>query len=123
VLLFKYSYAFIALPGGLGTLDELAEALTLIQTKKVKSYPVILIGTGYWAPFMTLLQDMIRQGAVSESDLDLFLVTDNLDEAMQHLETHAVTPFGLQRVRRPSRLLGERAPKRAAQAEKSVSTP
>jgi len=112
VLLFKYSYAFIALPGGLGTLDELAEALTLIQTKKISSYPVILIGSGYWAPFVTLLHDMIRQGAVAESDLDLFLVTDDLDEAMRHLEKHAVTPFGLQRVRRPSRWLGERAPLR-----------
>jgi hypothetical protein len=123
VLLFKYSYAFIALPGGLGTLDELAEALTLIQTKKVKSYPVILIGTGYWAPFVTLLQDMIRQGAVAPGDLDLFLVTDDLDQAMQHLETYAVRPFGLQRVRRPSRWLGEAAPKRAENAPKSVSTP
>jgi len=125
VLLFKYSYAFIALPGGLGTLDELAEALTLIQTKKISSYPVILIGTGYWAPFITLLQDMIRQGAVSPADLDLFLVTDDLDQAMAHLETHAVTPFGLQRVRRPSRWLGERAPHRASGTpapEKSVKS-
>jgi len=109
VLLFKYSFGFIALPGGLGTLDELCEALTLIQTGKISGYPVILIGTGYWAPFMTLLHGMIRQGAVAQADLDLLLVTDDLDEAMRHLETHAVKQFGLRRVRRPSWWLGERA--------------
>lgn len=109
VLLFKYSYAFIALPGGLGTLDELCEALTLIQTGKISGYPVILIGTGYWAPFLTLLHGMIRQGAVAEADLDLLLVTDDLDEAMRHLDTHAVKQFGLRQVRRPSWWLGERA--------------
>ncbi len=65
VLLFKYSYAFIALPGGLGTLDELCEALTLIQTGKIKSYPVVLIGTGYWNPFVELLHEMVAEGAVA----------------------------------------------------------
>ena len=56
VLLFKYSYAFVALPGGLGTLDELCEALTLIQTGKIRSYPVVLVGTAYWKPFIDLLR-------------------------------------------------------------------
>ena len=56
VLLFKYSYAFIALPGGLGTLDELCEALTLIQTGKIRNFPVVLIGTEYWEPFIALLR-------------------------------------------------------------------
>ena len=110
VLLFKYSYAFIALPGGLGTMDELSEALTLIQTKKIRGYPVILIGTAYWAPFMTLLREMVSHGAVAERDLDLLIVTDDLDEAMRHLETYAVGAFGLKRVVwRPRWWLGERA--------------
>jgi uncharacterized protein (TIGR00730 family) len=109
VLLFKYSYAFIALPGGLGTLDELAEALTLIQTGKIQEYPVILIGTAYWQPFITLVREMVSQGAVAEADLDLLMVTDDLDEAMRHLETHAVGAFGLTRVVwRPKWWLGER---------------
>jgi uncharacterized protein (TIGR00730 family) len=110
VLLFKYSYAFIGLPGGLGTLDELCEALTLIQTGKIKSYPVVLIGTGYWSPFVQLLQEMVDEGAVSPRDLDLLKVTDDLDEAMAHLEANAVTAFGLRRVPwRPARWwLGER---------------
>jgi len=98
VLLFKYSYAFVVLPGGLGTLDELCEALTLIQTGKIKSFPVVLIGTVYWQPFLTLLREMITHGAVSAADLDLLFVTDNLDEAMAHLETYAVGKFNLKRV-------------------------
>ena len=76
VLLFKYSYAFVALPGGLGTLDELNEALTLIQTKKILHYPVVLMGSTYWRGFLSLLEDMVKAGTVSASDLKLFLVTD-----------------------------------------------
>src|SRR5262245_34987199 len=91
VLLFKYSYGFIVLPGGLGTLDELAEALTLIQTGKVQDFPVVLIGTAYWAPFISLLREMIRLGSVAPADFDLFKVTDDLDEAMEHLELHTVS--------------------------------
>jgi uncharacterized protein (TIGR00730 family) len=110
VLLFKYSYAFVALPGGLGTLDELCEALTLLQTGKIRGYPVLLIGTVYWKPFIGLLREMISHGAISEGDLDLLLVTDDLDEAIRHLEQNAVSAFGLRRVpwRRPRWWLGER---------------
>src|SRR5262245_8773463 len=100
VLLFKYSYGFVVLPGGLGTLDELCEALTLIQTGKIAEFPVVLIGTEYWKPFLSLLREMIGRGAVAASDLDLLKVTDDLDDAMRHLETHAVGTFGLKRVKR-----------------------
>jgi uncharacterized protein (TIGR00730 family) len=110
VLLFKYSYAFIALPGGIGTLDELTEALTLIQTGKIRNYPVILIGTAYWKPFVDLLKEMYEEGAISAHDLDLLLVTDDIDAAMVHLEANAVKTFGLRRVprREPRWWLGER---------------
>jgi uncharacterized protein (TIGR00730 family) len=109
VLLFKYSYAFIALPGGLGTLDELCEALTLIQTGKIRNFPVVLIGTDYWKPFVDLLHDMLEEGAISPTDLDLLKVTDDIDEAMAHLEKNAVGAFGLKRVpwREPKWWLGE----------------
>jgi hypothetical protein len=100
VLLFKYSYAFVALPGGLGTLDELCEALTLIQTGKIQNYPVVLIGVEYWQPFVDLLKEMVDEGAVSTSDLDLLKVTDDLDEAVRHIEVHTVGSFGLRRIRR-----------------------
>jgi len=109
VLLFKYSYAFVVLPGGLGTLDELCEALTLLQTGKIRAFPVVLIGTEYWKPFLTLLTEMIEEGAMSASDLDLLLVTDDLDDAAKHLERNAVRAFGLRRVpwRQPRWWLGE----------------
>jgi uncharacterized protein (TIGR00730 family) len=114
VLLFKYSYAFVVLPGGLGTLDEMTEALTLIQTGKIRNFPVVLIGTDYWQPFLSLLKEMIEFGTISETDLDLFLVTDNLDEAMAHLQTYAVDRFGLRRIQpeRPKWWLFERDPRR-----------
>jgi predicted Rossmann-fold nucleotide-binding protein len=72
-------------------------------------FPVVLIGTQYWAPFVALLRAMIAQGAVSARDLDLLLVTDNLDEAVKHLESNAVAAFGLKRLpwRAPRWWLGE----------------
>ena len=108
VLLFKYSYAFIGLPGGLGTLDELCEALTLIQTGKIQNFPVVLIGTEYWKPFIALLREMVEEGAVAPADLDLLKVTDDIDEAVHHVESHTVGSFGLRRVERPKWWLGER---------------
>ena len=108
VLLFKYSYAFIGLPGGLGTLDELFEALTLIQTGKIKSFPVVLIGTDYWRPLQELLRHLALHGTIDHRDLDLLLITDSLPDALRHIERYAVQQFGLTRRRlQPSRLLGE----------------
>jgi uncharacterized protein (TIGR00730 family) len=110
VLLFKYSYAFVALPGGLGTLDELNEALTLIQTKKILHYPFVLKGSTYWRGFLALLEDMVKAGSVNASDLMLFLVTDDLNEALEHIRKHAIEEFKLmKKPPRPSRLLREDA--------------
>ncbi|MEQ1858193.1 MAG: TIGR00730 family Rossman fold protein [Longimicrobiales bacterium] len=108
VLLFKYSYAFVGLPGGIGTLDELAEALTLIQTGKIANFPVVLIGQSYWQPLRNALDAMVAAGAISPDDLKLLLVTDNLDEATAYIERYAVQAFGLRRrAPRPSTLLHE----------------
>jgi uncharacterized protein (TIGR00730 family) len=108
VILFKYSYAFVALPGGLGTLDELTEALTLIQTKKILHYPVVLFGAAYWRGFISLLENMVKAGTVSADDLKLFLVTDDLKEALAHIKKHAIEEFGLApKPPTASRLLGE----------------
>ena len=111
VLLFKYSYAFVALPGGLGTLDELTEALTLIQTGKIRHYPVVLLGTDYWQPFVAMLRSMVSATTISEHDLDLMLVTDSIHDASLHIERYAIERFGLTKGARPSpwRVLGERA--------------
>ena len=110
VLLFKYSYAFVALPGGVGTMDELFEALTLIQTRKIEHFPVILIGTAYWRPLVEFLERMIAAGTIAAGDLELLHVTDNLDEAVAILDRCA-EDFGLRRRRAPapSRWLGESA--------------
>jgi uncharacterized protein (TIGR00730 family) len=110
VLLFKYSYAFIALPGGIGTIDELFEALTLIQTGKVQGFPVVLMGREYWAPLLEQLRQMVDEKAISPEDLDLLLVTDDVEAAMAHIREKAVTGFGLTKRQRPHpwTVLGER---------------
>jgi uncharacterized protein (TIGR00730 family) len=80
----KYSQGFVVLPGGLGTLDELFEALTLVQTQKVTSFPVVLVGTDYWSGLLTWLRDTAAAtGRISESDLDLVQVTDDVAEAVR----------------------------------------
>jgi len=113
VLLFKYSYAFVGLPGGLGTLDELFEALTLIQTGKIENFPVVLFGTAYWRPLQELLQHLAREGTIGEPDLELLLVTDSLNDALDHIRRHAIERFGLKARRpKPSTLLGERGASR-----------
>jgi uncharacterized protein (TIGR00730 family) len=108
VLLFKYSFAFVALPGGLGTLDELFEALTLIQTRKIKSFPVVLIGVDYWEPLRSLLERMSIEGTISAADAKLMLITDSMEEAVAYLHTNAIDAFRLRReAPKPSVLLGE----------------
>jgi uncharacterized protein (TIGR00730 family) len=109
VLLFKYSYAFVALPGGLGTLDELTEALTLIQTGKIAEFPVVLIGRDYWAPFATLLREMAAAGTIAADDLELLLITDSVAEAQAHIRAHT-RHFGLKPVQ-PHAVFGERHPR------------
>jgi uncharacterized protein (TIGR00730 family) len=80
----KYAQAFVVLPGGFGTLDELFEAITLVQTKKVTRFPVILMGSQYWAGLLDWIrQTLLADGKVSEADLELLQVTDDVDEAVQ----------------------------------------
>jgi uncharacterized protein (TIGR00730 family) len=110
VMLVKYSYAFVVMPGGVGTMDELFEALTLIQTKKIADFPLVLMGRDYWRPFLELLETMVAAGTVGREDLRLLLVTDSVHEAMKHIEAHSVECFGLVRRRRVARrlkILGE----------------
>jgi uncharacterized protein (TIGR00730 family) len=113
VLLFKYSCAFVALPGGLGTLDELFEALTLVQTGKIRSFPIVLIGATYWRPLQDLLRHLAAEGTIADADLDLLLITDSIPEAMAHIHRHAER-CGQGRRLRPLAVLGEREPGRAA---------
>jgi uncharacterized protein (TIGR00730 family) len=79
----KYSQGFAVLPGGFGTLDELFEALTLVQTRKVTQFPIVLIGTDYWGGLIAWLRDTARaDGKIGEADLDMLSLTDDVDEAV-----------------------------------------
>jgi len=109
VMLLKYSYAFVVLPGGFGTMDELFEALTLIQTGKVQNFPVVLMGRDYWSGLIGFLDTMVAAGTINRRDLDLLCCTDSVEEAVKHLREKAIKPFGLKRVmRKPWRVLGEK---------------
>ncbi len=114
VMLVKYSYAFIVMPGGFGTMDELFEAMVLIQTGKIESFPVVVLGKDYWRPLVEFLDEMVRVGTIADKDLPLLLFTDSVDEAMSHIEKHAVEKFGLVRRKMPrvTRELGEKVIKR-----------
>jgi uncharacterized protein (TIGR00730 family) len=109
VMLVKYSYAFVVMPGGMGTMDEFFEAAVLIQTRKIESFPVILFGKEYWRPLVEFLNEMVEEGTIDQKDLVLFLFTDAVDEAMDHIQKHAIEPFGLVRKKLPrsSRFLRE----------------
>lgn len=109
-LLVKYSYAFVVMPGGSGTLDELFEALTLIQTGKIKNFPIVIMGTDYWKELLYFIDKMAQRGMIAASDLKLIYATDSVDEAIAHIRNKAIEPFGLKRgirQRRPILLLGE----------------
>jgi uncharacterized protein (TIGR00730 family) len=110
-LLIKYSYGFIIMPGGFGTLDEMFEALTLIQTKKIRNFPIVVMGSEFWGEMRKFIAAMLAGGTISPEDLDLIKWTDSIDEAMAHLQEHAVKQFGLRLARgvpHGSKLLGER---------------
>ena len=109
VMLIKYSYGFVVMPGGVGTMDELFQALTLIQTKKVTNFPVVLIGTDYYKDVTELFDKMCEEKTISETDKELFLITDSIDEAISHIQTHAVEKFNLniKKIPKKSKLLFE----------------
>lgn len=93
VLLVKYSYAFVILPGGFGTMDELFETITLIQTKVIYDFPVVLFGTEYYAPLRAVIDDMAVKGSISENDKKLILFTDDVDEAMNFIASYIRKTF------------------------------
>lgn len=93
VLMFKYSYGFVILPGGIGTLDEFSEALTLIQTHKILDFPLVLMGCGYWDPLMPLFHKMIANYMIAPADLKYILLTDSIEEAITHLQKYAVAKY------------------------------
>jgi uncharacterized protein (TIGR00730 family) len=95
VLLVKYSYAFVILPGGTGTMDEMFETITLIQTGKISSFPIVLMGKEYWQPMVDFMRTMAQAGTISEKDMDLFILTDDINEVVEYIRTHAIHKFEL----------------------------
>jgi uncharacterized protein (TIGR00730 family) len=110
VLLTKYSYGFVVMPGGYGTLDEFFEAIELIQTGKLKRFPVVLVGTEYHQALYMHLHNLVDQKTIAPTDLNLFLFTDSIEDAMAHIRKHAIEDFGLKRHQdmKPMAMLGEK---------------
>ena len=91
VMFVKYAVAYVIFPGGFGTLDELFEALTLIQTKRIKSFPVILIGQEYWSGMINWLKDtMVSEDKILAEDLDFIKIVDDPDEAVRHIQKFVI---------------------------------
>lgn len=89
LMFVKYSMGYVVFPGGFGTLDEFFEAITLIQTKKILDFPIILYGKSFWAGLLDWLkQEVLTLGCISEEDLDLFYVVDSPDEVLPIIEKH-----------------------------------
>ena len=89
VMLVKYSCAFVVCPGGFGTLDEVFETLTLIQTEKIEDFPVITLGSAFWQPMFDFFeQRLVAEGTIGPGDLDLIHVTDSVADAVAHIGQH-----------------------------------
>lgn len=95
LMLVKYSYAFIVLPGGFGTMDEVFETITLIQTGKIRNFPVILMGLEYWRPLRELFACMLEAGTIDRTDVDRVVFTDSPEEALEVVNRNATLAFGL----------------------------
>ena len=91
VLFVKYAVAYVILPGGFGTMDEFFEAVTLIQTKKIKPFPVILVGTDYWKGLLDWVREtVLKQGIISPDDLDILHLTDDPDEIVKTIKKRVI---------------------------------
>jgi uncharacterized protein (TIGR00730 family) len=108
VLLMKYSYAFIIMPGGFGTMDEFFEALTLIQTKTLTQFPIVVYGKEYYKELWEYFEFMAQHGTISREDLKLVMFTDDMDEAMNHIYTYIKTNYKVKPRERKAWLLEKR---------------
>jgi hypothetical protein len=89
VMLVKYSCAFVVLPGGFGTMDEIFETLTLMQTGKIRQFPIVAMGTRFWEPMIDFLRTQLcAENTIDAEDLDLLHVTDSVDEMLAHIAAH-----------------------------------
>lgn len=100
VLMLKYSYAFIVLPGGLGTMDEFFETLTLVQTGVINDFPVVLMGRQFYAKLWDLLKMMVDEKTISASDLELVTMTDDIEEAAAHINKYITKNYSTKEKRK-----------------------
>jgi uncharacterized protein (TIGR00730 family) len=104
VMLAKYSYAFVAMPGGFGTLDELFEIATLIQTGKIRGFPLVLVGVEHWKPLVDFLENtLVATGTIDAVDLDRLTLTDSAEEAVRTVVEGILNKFDLRYARPPRR--------------------
>lgn len=108
-LLLKYSYAFVIFPGGFGTMDEFFETLTLVQTGKIDSFPIVVMGMDFYRPLQEYLKFMVEQGTISPEDMNLLLFTDDMDEAINHIRQYISNNYKVVRRNRPLWWLFERS--------------
>lgn len=94
-LLIKYSYAFVVMPGGFGTLDEFYEALTLVQTKKINMFPIIIFDKEFYQKILDHNTRMLQEGTISLSDNKLYLVSDSIEETIAYIKEKSIIAFGL----------------------------
>jgi len=99
VMLVKYSYAFIIMPGGFGTMDEFFETLTLVQTRMISQFPVVLHGKEFYKELWEYLEYLAQQGTINRDDLSLVLMTDDIEEAMNHIRTYIRKNYKLEQSR------------------------
>jgi uncharacterized protein (TIGR00730 family) len=104
VVLAKYSYAFIAAPGGIGTLDELFDVAVLVQTGKMQGFPMVLLGVEYWKPLVEVMRNtLVPARTIDEADVDRFVLTDSPDDAAELIRSAALSKFGLRVGQQPRR--------------------
>lgn len=109
-MLVKYSYAFVVFPGGAGTIDELFESFTLMQTGKIEKFPIVVMGLDYWNDMLDFVKKMAREGTISPGDINLLYPTDSVEDAIEYIRKNAIEPFGLTRRRpRGTSALGEKS--------------
>lgn len=99
-LLIKYSYAFIIMPGGFGTMDEFFETLTLVQTKTLTQFPLVLFGKEYYKELMEAINDMALKGTITKEDMKLVLLTDDHNEAMDHIHLYITSNYKVKQRKR-----------------------
>jgi uncharacterized protein (TIGR00730 family) len=109
VMLVKYSHAFVVLPGGFGTMDEIFETATLIQTGKIADFPLVVMGEEYWRPLLSFMREtMVPRRTIDEDDVDRLLITDSVEEALALIRDSARRFHLHLKPRRPRRVFGEK---------------